>query len=166
MKKARTVLDIVFLIVIVFNLASWIFLPDNVATHFGRGGRPDGWMSKGTHVIIFTGLMILIYLSFVFSPKILDTVPAKYISMPNREYWLTDENRPEAIRRMAVLMFGFGTVTGILMLAVSILTVAANLSETVRLNEGISYLLFLLYLGYTVWWVVRLLIAFKVPEDS
>jgi uncharacterized membrane protein len=166
MKKARTVLDIVFLIVIVFNLASWIFLPDNVATHFGRGGQPDGWMSKGTHVIIFTGLMILIYLSFVFSPKILDVVPARYISMPNREYWLTDENRPEAVRRMAVLMFGFGTVTGILMLAVSILTVAANLSETVRLNEGISYLLFLLYLGYTVWWVVRLLIAFRVPEDS
>ena len=164
MKKARAVMDVVFLAVIVFNLASWLFLPDGVATHFGRGGQPDGWMSKGTHVVMLTGLMIVIYLPFALSPKLLDGVPAKYVSLPNREYWLADENRPEAVRRMAVLMFEFGAATGLLMLAVSILTAAANLSDPVALDEGLTWTLFIAYLAYTAWWVVRIFKAFRVPE--
>ena len=164
MLKARTVLNAVFLLVVLFNLFSYFILPDNVAIHFSRGGAPDSWASSGTHILIFTVLMAVLYGSFALAPKLLDGVKAKYISLPNRDFWLLDENRPEAIRRMAGLMYTFGTATGLLMLGALILTVAANLSDPVRLNEGIFLVMFISYLAYTAWWLVRIFTAFRVPE--
>ncbi len=164
MFKAWTVLNTVFLLLILFNLFSWFILPDNVAIHFGRGGAPDNWMSKGAHILIFTVLTGVIYGSFALAPRLLDGVPKKYISLPNRDYWLLDENLPEAVRRMSGLMYSFGIATGLLMLGALILTVTANLSETVRLNEGIFFVMFIAYIAYTAWWLVRIFTAFRVPK--
>jgi len=163
MLKARTVLNAVFLLVVLFNIYSWFILPDNVAIHFSRGGAPDNWASKGTHVLIFIGLMAVLYAGFALSPKLLEGVPAKYVSLPNSDYWLLDENRPEAIRRMAGLMYSFGIATGLLMLGTSIISVAANLSDPVRMNEGIFIVILIAYLAYTAWWLVRIFAAFRVP---
>lgn len=163
MFKARTVLNTVFLIVVLFNLFSYFILPDSVAIHFNRGGAPDNWASKGTHVLIFIGLMAVLYAGFALSPKLLEGVPVKYISLPNSDYWLLDENRPEAIRRMEKIMYTFGIATGLLMLGVLILIVAANLSGTVRLNGGIFLVMFISYLAYTAWWLVRIFTTFRVP---
>ena len=166
MFRTRNVLNTVFLLVLLFNIFSYFILPENVAIHFGRGGEPDGWSSRGIYLLIMNGVLAIIYVSFYLSPKILDVVPAKYISLPNSEYWLNDENRQEAVRRLTGMMDSFGAVTVLLMLAVSILTVMANRSDPVMLNDGITWILFILYMIYTVWWSVRLLIAFKVPENN
>jgi hypothetical protein len=163
MLKARTVLNAVFLLVVLFNLFSYFILPDNVAIHFSRGGEPDSWASRWTHILIFTVLMAVLYGSFALSPKLLEGVPSKYISLPNKDFWLRDENRPVAVRRMAGLMYTFGTATGLLMLGAMILTVAANLSDPVRLNEVIFLVMFISYLVYTVLWLVRIFTAFRVP---
>lgn len=164
MKKVRRILDTVFLLVVLFNLFSWFILPDSVAIHFGRGGAPDNWASKGTHILLFIGLMAVLYVGFALSPKLLEGgIPSKYISLPNRDYWLLDKNRPEAIRRMAGLMYSFGIATGLLMLSASILSAAANLSDPIMLNEGIFLVFLFAYIGYTIWWIVRLLAAFRVP---
>ncbi len=166
MLKARTVLNTVFLLIVLLNLFSWFILPDNVAIHFSGSGAPDSWMSKGAHILIFTVLMAVLYASFALAPRLLDGVPAKYISLPNADFWLLDENRPEAVRRMAGLMYSFGIATGLLMLGVLILIVAANLSDTVMLNGGIFLVIFILYIAYTIWWLVRVFTAFRVPEGS
>lgn len=166
MLKARTVLNTVFLLIVLLNLFSWFILPDNVAIHFSGSGAPDSWMSKGAHILIFTVLMAVLYASFALAPRLLDGVPAKYISLPNADFWLLDENRPEAVRRMAGLMYSFGIATGLLMLGVLILIVAANLSDTVMLNGGIFLVIFILYIAYTIWWLVRIFTAFRIPEGS
>ncbi|MCK4549405.1 MAG: DUF1648 domain-containing protein [Candidatus Krumholzibacteria bacterium] len=163
MLKARTVLNAVFLLVVLFNLFSWFILPDNVAIHFGGSGAPDSWMSKGAHILIFMVLMAVLYGSFALSPRLLDEVPKKYISLPNSDYWLLDENMPEAKRRMENIMYTLGVATGLLMLGVLILIVAANLSDTVRLNGGIFLVMFISYIAYTAWWLVRVFAAFRVP---
>ena len=163
MRRTRSVLNAVFLLVVLFNLFSWFILPDSVAIHFGRGGAPDNWASKGTHILIFTGLMAVLYAGFALSPRLLEGVPSKYINLPNKDFWLRDENRPGAIRRMAGLMYGFGIATGLLMLGASVVSVAANLSDPVRLNEVIFLVMFISYLVYTVLWLVRIFTAFRVP---
>jgi uncharacterized membrane protein len=164
MIKVGAILNAVFLITVLFNLFSWFILPDNTAIHFSRGGVPDNWASKDAHVIIFTGIMVVLYAGFVLSPNLLSGLPAKYINLPNREYWLRDENRPEAESRMRELMLTFGIATGLFMLSVSAMSVAANLSEPVRLSEGIFLVIFISYIAYTVMWLVRLLTAFRIPE--
>jgi len=47
MLKARTVLNAVFLLVLLLTLFSYFILPDNVAIHFGGSGAADNWMSRG-----------------------------------------------------------------------------------------------------------------------
>ena len=164
MLKTRTVLNVVFLLVVLFNLFSYFILPDNVAIHFGGSGAPDSWMSKGAHILIFMVLMAVLYGSFALAPRLLDGVPAKYISLPNRDFWLLDENRPEAIRRMESIMYNFGIATGLLMLGVLILLIAANLSDPVRLDGGIFLVMFISYIAYTAWWLVRVFTAFRIPK--
>lgn len=164
MLKTRTVLNVVFLLVVLFNLFSYFILPDNVAIHFGGRGAPDSWMSKGAHILIFMVLMAVLYGSFALAPRLLDGVPAKYISLPNRDFWLLDENRPEAIRRMESIMYNFGIATGLLMLGVLILLIAANLSDPVRLDGGIFLVMFISYIAYTAWWLVRVFTAFRIPK--
>ena len=104
--------------------------------------------------------------SFALAPRLLDGVPAKYISLPNRDFWLLDENRPEANRRMGNIMYTFGAATGLLMLGVLILLIAANLSDPVRLDGRIFLVMFISYLAYTAWWLVRVFTAFRIPEGS
>ena len=163
MLKARTVLNTVFLLVVLFNLFSWFILPDDFAIHFGWGGGPDSWASKGIHILLFTLLMAVLYASFALSPRLIDGVQDKYISLPNKDFWLLEQNKPEAIRRLKVLMYTFGTATGLLMLGTLILLVAANLSDPVRLNEGIFLVILISYFVYTAWWLVRVFTAFKIP---
>jgi hypothetical protein len=166
MFRTWTVMNAVFLLMLLFNLFSWFILPDNVAIHFGRGGAPDSWMSKWAHILMFTVLTGVIYGSFALSPRILRGVPKKYINLPNRDFWLLDENLPEATRRLSGLMYSFGIATGLLMLSALALTVAANLSATVRLNEGIFFFFSAGYLVYTFWWLVRIFTAFRIPKDE
>ena len=114
MNKARSILNAAFALAVLFNAASYFFLPENVAIHFGRGGVPDSWMSRGASILFVTGLTILIWAGFLVSPRILEDTPAKYISLPNRDYWLREENRKEAVRKMGVLMHSFGIATAVL----------------------------------------------------
>lgn len=37
---------IIFLLTILFNILSYVMLPDKVAIHFGRGGHADSWANK------------------------------------------------------------------------------------------------------------------------
>jgi len=165
MFKARTVLNTVFLVTVLFSLISWLVLPDNVAIHFSASGVPDSWVSRGFHIVMYTVLMAVLYASFAFAPRIFDGVPKKYISLPNSKYWLLDENLPEAVRRMSRLMYSFGAATGLLMLGVLILIIKANLSDPVALHGGISWVLLISYFAYTAWWLVRVFTAFRIPKE-
>lgn len=164
MFKARMVMNAVFLLVVLLNLFSWFILPDNVAIHFNASGTPDGWAPGWFHIVSFTVLMAVLYASFALAPRLLEEVPAKYVSLPNRDYWLQDENRPEAVRRMSNLMHSFGAVTGLLMLAVLIMLIKANLSDQVRLPGRLMWIMMIAYFSYMAWWLVRIFTAFRIPK--
>ncbi len=165
MLKAQKVLNTVFIVTVLFNLLSWVVLPENVAIHFGGSGAPDSWAPRWFQVVMFTVLLIVLYASFALAPRLLDGVPKKYISLPNSDYWLKDENLPEAVRRMSSLMYSFGIATGLLMLGVLILVVMANLSDPVRLPGGrMPWIMLISYFAYTAWWLVRVFTSFRVPR--
>jgi uncharacterized membrane protein len=66
-------------------------LPERVATHFGAGGEPNGWMSRAGHVR-FTLLFGLIVPAFVIA--IFATMPRfgdRWMNIPNKDYWLAPE---------------------------------------------------------------------------
>jgi hypothetical protein len=60
----------------------------------------------------------------------------------------------------------FGAAFFLFFFCIGILTLQANLSQPVRLNERAFFAALVLFLGYTVVWTLGLFRAFRVPDDG
>lgn len=161
----RTAFILSFVANLILALVSLVLLPDNVAIHFGLGGAPDGWASNLTSTLIMLGIHTLVFCSLYFSPRLLATVPRKCISLPNRDYWLQPEHRSQAMERFSQLMWQFGTALFLFMLFAGLLTLRANLSDPVRLDERLFLVGLAIFLAYTVYWTVAPLRSFRVKSS-
>jgi uncharacterized membrane protein len=164
--KVRGIFLLSFLANVLLALVSLAILPDRVAVHFGLGGTPDGWASNLTNTLMMLGMHTLVFSSLYFSPRLLTTMPRRWISLPNRDYWLAPERRIQAAERFAHLMWQFGTAVFLFLLVAGLLTLRANLSDPVRLDERAFLVALALFLVYTVAWTVALLRAFRVPAGT
>jgi uncharacterized membrane protein len=163
MKKAFL---IIFLLSILLNIFTYVILPDKIAIHFGRGGRADSWASKEINFLIFLGMEILMFLIFWYSPALVMKTPAKWVNLPNKSFWLAEENKPLTKQKMESLMSEFGIAFFVFFFFISILTLDANLSDPVKLNEPLFLTFLFIFLIYTVYWCIKLYISFRVPKKS
>ncbi len=163
MKKAFL---IIFLLTILFNILSYVMLPDEIAIHFGRGGRADSWAPKEINCLLFIGIDVLLFIIFWYSPALVMKTPAKWVSLPNRYFWLTEENKPLAKQKLESLMPEFGIAVFIFFFFISILTLDANLSDPVKLNEPLFLTFLIIFLIYTVYWCIKFYKSFRVPKES
>lgn len=151
---------------LILAISSLVILPARVAIHFGPGGAPDGWASNRTSTLLMLGIHTLVFLSLYFSPRLLTAAPGKWVNLPHRDYWLQPENLSQAVEKFSQRMWQFGTALFLFMFFVGLLTMRANLSNPVRLNEGLFIAGLVIFLVYTVYWTVALLRAFRVPKKA
>ena len=157
---------VVFAANIVLSLVSWVILPDNVAIHFGSNGMPDGWSPVWFHVLLFLGIQLVLFVTIFFGSKLSLGLHGRWVNLPNKSYWLREENLPKAQEMLASSMMEFGTAMMLFLFVVGILMIKANLSEPVRLGNELfwpSFLVFMVFMGY---WCVKLLILFRVPRQD
>ena len=144
----------------------WSELPDSMASHFGAGGRPDAFMSRGGFFVAM-GLIGGGSVAAVFAaPLLLRITPTRLLNLPNREYWLAnDERRDTALDRLAGLMGWIGAATTALLVVATELSVQANL-EKGNLDEG-TFLFFLaVYFVFVIVWLVQTMRIFRIPDAS
>lgn len=157
-----------FLILLVLNiivtLIGWVVLPPSVAIHFGSEGRPDGWASSEINFVFMLVLVFLIFLPLYFGPFFLKRTPSRWLSIPRKEKWLGQDGREKLVRVLMPYLWEYGIGLLFFLLVVQILTVEANLSDPVRLREGIFLVGLVIFLGYTVHWTVRLILKLKREE--
>ncbi len=161
----RKLLVIVFLVSLVFNVVSHLLLPDEVASHFGWGGRPDSWGPKGVYTILLVTADVIIFLMFFFMPILLAKTPKKWINLPNKDFWLSEENIASTQDKVGGLMSEFGVAMLVFIIFVKALSLKANLSDPVRLDERV----FLIGLGtlmvFSIFWCVKIFLSFRLPEN-
>jgi uncharacterized membrane protein len=155
----------VFILAILFNILSYVILPDRVAIHFSLGGRADGWASKEINLLFFLGLYLLMFLLFWYSPSLLMNTPKKWINLPNKSFWLAEENKPAAIQKIESLMWKLGSAFFIFFFIISALTLDANLSNPVKFNESLFFIFLAIFLIYTVYWCIKLFQSFRLPQN-
>jgi hypothetical protein len=159
-----------FIILFLANLAVTILapyvLPTQVAIHFGMGGQPDSWTSRGVFVLIFLAFQVPLFFLLLYVPALILKCPAKIVSLPNRDYWLAEENKQRTGAMLSRMMSEYGAALFASLLGMGLLTIYANLSAPVRLNESLFLVLFCAFMAYTAYWCIRLFREFRIPAGE
>ena len=160
----RKLMITAFIANIVLMLMSLFLLPERVVIHFSSGGVPDAWASKWVNVLIFLVIEIPLFALFITATRFTLSVPEKWLSLPNKDYWLKQENRAELETRFGSLMHEFGFALFAFLFIVGLLTMDANLSDPVRLNETVFLAFFLVFMLYVPYWLFKVFRRLRVPR--
>jgi hypothetical protein len=116
-------------------------------------------------VLVFLGIQIVLFATVYFGSRLSVGLPARWVSLPNKDYWLREENLPKTQEILSSMMLEFGTAMFLLLFVAGILTLKANLSDPVRLSNEFFWPSFILFMVFMVYWCIKLLLAFRVPKD-
>jgi len=162
----KTAFVVSFLATLVFQVVAVFLCPGEVAIHFGLTGEADGWAPSHVNALLMSGVSVLIFVSFYFVPHIMRWTPDRWMNIPNRQYWLREENRDTMTTIMTGHLYQYGVLTFLFLFALGLLSLDANLSAPVRIRLDLVWWLLGLYLGATVYWLIRMQLAFRIPKES
>lgn len=143
------------------------YLPERVASHFGSGGLADGWMPKDAFIWAQLVMLLVFILFYVMACYMKLPASGKYISLPNKEYWLQDGRKQQAERYLSLQMQWFVFCTMLFLMVIMQLTINANLQHEKRLDEQLLWYAMLIYGIFMVLWTVRFYRFFlKIDNNS
>lgn len=165
-RTVRIGLLLLLSVAFVVSLAvSTSLLPERVATHFNLAGKPDGWMSRTSH-LIFMGAFGLIIPAFIMSICWATRfLPAGLVNIPHREYWLSDEHRAETASYLAWHSVWLGCLLQGWLMAMHWMVVLANQKNPAELPFTKGLVLIIPFLAGVMVWVVSLCRHFRKPES-
>jgi len=162
----RTIFIFSFIANLVLTVVVLVVGPETMAVHFGAGGEPNGWASAKANALIMTGIDVLLFALFYFMPHLMRITPDKWINLPNKDYWLKEENRARAMVTLSDQLYKLGVIMFVFMFVVGLLVLQANLSDHVRLREDLFWPPFVFIMVYTVYWTVKIFRLFRVPKEE
>ncbi len=141
-------------------------LPERVATDFTMQGEPETWMSRGEHLTFMTGMGIGVPFSVVGMFLLIRRVPARFVRLPYRDYWLAEERRSSTSGWMtrSALWLGCGFTVGMGMLHELILR--ANQQTPATLDSGPVLLVVALMMACAVAFVIATVLHFHKPPGA
>lgn len=159
MRLSRAIL--IFLIVGLIGQGFYYYpnLPEMMASHFNEAGEPNSWMPKQNFFIVLGTIFFLITALFTSLPLLLEKIPAELINIPNKEHWLSNENRTRtfAIIRQYFEWFAVGLLG--LFIAVNELVFRANLAHQNLSNA--AWIVLVIYLIFVVIWLSKFILQFR-----
>jgi uncharacterized membrane protein len=146
---------------------AWYYprLPGLVASHFDAAGTPNDWAPKAALLAIYLAVLALMTVIFGVLPGLVVRLPDSVINLPNKAHWLAPERRAETEGKIALFMLECGVAAIAFLVCVFQMVFTANLSRAPSLPDGVALLL-AAFLVYMAVWLVRFLLAFRVPRDS
>lgn len=147
---------IVFFLIAVF-VSQCVFyypnLPDEMASHFGVSGEPDGFMLKKDFFIFEAIVLAVIVLQFKFLPFLAEKTPNRLINMPNKEFWFSEERRGETVRTIGNYFEWFSAALLALFIGINQLAFRANLTGE-NLSPS-SWLIIGAFLLFVFVWLIK-----------
>jgi uncharacterized membrane protein len=139
-------------------------LPARVATHFGVGGMPNGWMSRSGYMLFMLCFTVAFPLLVSAMAGGLPRLLPNLTNVPHRRYWMAPERREATLDFLAGHACWLGCMIALLAGAVHWMIVQAHGYSPVRLPTA-SFVttvgVFLLGLGI---WIARALLRFRPPR--
>jgi len=142
-------------------LSSTAALPEQMATHFGRGGMPNGSMSRTGYVQFMLAFGLGVPFFVVGIHYLLARYAGNQFNIPNREYWLAPERRPATLQLLLNHSWWLGCLMMLFMMAIHRLLFAINRSSPPSLPTLPFLLLIGSFLAGLGWWTIVLRTRFR-----
>jgi uncharacterized membrane protein len=168
MKTLRTpaiVLAALCLGFLIYLTCSTSLLPERVAIHFGAGGQPNGWMSRSTHVVFMGALGMGLPLISVIIAFVIRLVPARFINLPNRDYWLSPERQSQTCIYISRQLIWLACLEVVFFAGIQFLIVEANQMAPVQLPMEMFLPLIGGFLVAVVLWIIVLIRHFAKATE-
>ena len=138
-------------------------LPEKVASHFGASGQPDSWMDKTSFVTIYLAVTGMIGILFLLIGIGISYIPAPFINLPHKEYWLSAERKKNTLSKLSEYFFWFGSASLLLMLDIFHQAFQVHLGMAGKLEHPLLSLV--IYLLFSAGWCLKLIRTFAaIPE--
>ncbi|HEY6329780.1 MAG TPA: DUF1648 domain-containing protein [Blastocatellia bacterium] len=135
-------------------------LPATVVSHFSASGAPNGWSPKLSLFVLYGIVMTVAIVISTVVPLLVQVLPPSMINLPNKDYWLSDEKRPETIRVFRRYFRWFGVMLMALLVAVFQVVFQANL-VSVPPSPMVFWVLLGTFIAATLIWAIRFSIRFN-----
>jgi hypothetical protein len=149
---ARLLLLLTLIVVPVVIYATSHALPTRVASHFGRGGLANGWMSHDGYVLFMLVMSTVFPLVVAASTGL---VPAAG-RMILRRRAIAAERIDDAVRWLAGAASIVGVLIAALILGMHFLMLEANARTPARLDESAFFTMIVAFLALLAIWIVAL----------
>lgn len=88
------------LIMIVQMIDYYPELPQKMAVHFDLSGKPNGWSSKDSFLGLWVLAIVLVNMWLPLTRLIIKKSPRHLLSIPHKDYWLSDEEKKKYMMAM------------------------------------------------------------------
>jgi len=139
-------------------------LPAVVASHFGVHGEANGFMPRGSYLLLMTVFTVGVPLLMVGSVAWRARRGPDRLKLPNREHWLAPERRAQSVAYLVLHMARMGSLLILLMGYVQALVVRANLLQPPRMENMPLLAGVAVFLLVTLLWVAALHRRFGKPS--
>jgi uncharacterized membrane protein len=133
MRYARFLFMTVILICILEAVRLWFLAPDQMAAHFNAQGNPDHYVSKLTFFADQLQTVLIVIVSGIVLQILPMLLPAEWINIRNREYWLAPERRQATMGRLS----SFGAIFFSITLAV--IQIGFELAVYASLQQPVAF---------------------------
>jgi uncharacterized membrane protein len=138
-------------------------LPAQVASHFGAGHAPNGWMSRDGYLAFMLVFALGLPLVVAGSIGLLPRLRPNSINIPQRDYWLDPARRAETIRALAAQGAWLGCLVTLFFAAIHYVVLEANRASPPRLPADLFIMLLATFVGAIALWVGALWLRFRRP---
>ncbi|MBK9138155.1 MAG: DUF1648 domain-containing protein [Verrucomicrobia bacterium] len=143
----------------------WLYpaLPEQVATKFNSDGVAKAWGTKAGFLAVQILAMLLLIGLALAGRFLVPRLPGNLINMPHRSYWLAPEREQFTRRRIGELVLALCAAQLAFLIALTHLTLRANLQPSPRLGNEPFWLVGGL-LGITALLIGRFYWTFRRPR--
>lgn len=148
-------------LVAIFVVVTGEELPPTVASHFGAGGRANGFMGRDAYVAFMAAMAVGIPLLVALGGSLARWLPSRLVNLPDRDHWLAPERRAETLAAVELRMTVFACALAVFLAWVHWLVVEANAARPPRLDEESFIAALVVFVAFSLGWSAAFYLRFR-----
>lgn len=141
-------------------------LPSKIAVRFDIHGQPGGWTDKKGFTLQYLFLLGVIMGVFGIFAAIVHKLPARFINIPHRDYWLAIPQRKGTLDYLRELYLWSAAFGGIFIVGVMEMIIRANLNPPAAITGRFVYTAFGTFAIFVVCGIALVYWRFKKPATN